>query len=726
MNKIIFGFNIPITIFIVLTLFSLIGTYFYYRRLNPQLERKNRILLGTLRFLALFFLFFFLAEPIATIVQSNLEKPKILVLFDNSSSMRMKWENIDKKQQTTLAYNVSGLGDFKKYPIEFWGFDTRTYPFQDFYFDSLRFEGEETNISLPLQRIQYIKQEENIQGIILFSDGIYNSGENPIYSAEKIGIPIYTIGIGDTVPPKDILISNIITSEIGFVGKTQPIKVSIKSHQFDKTSLKLMLYEEQSLLDQKIIELTNQLEDYAVVFEYTPKTEGFKKITVRAENLPQEFTYENNSQTQMVKILKSKRKYIILSGYPNPDIPYIKSIISSDEGTEVVSYIQKYGEEFYEPRPSRKEFETAEIFVLVGFPIASSPTYLLDWVREESLRGKSILFIPNLNVDYKKLKPYEDILPFNVVSNNPREFTFFGFFNPAYVGHPILNVESGAENIKILNQLPPIFRTELFVKPKPESEVLATVKVNDVELKEPFLIASNFQNRKSVAFLGYGLYRWRLLGFSLKQLLENKTKEEDYGSILISNIFKWLSTTEEFTRIKIKPSKTRYNRTENVVFNAQIFDAAFSPIDNALVKVKIAKGEQQFETILQQVGSGLYTSQLGVLAEGDYTYLGEVFVGNNKIGDASGKFIVEKSNLEFADFRSKFELLRYLSRSTNGMFFYWNETKRLKDELNNIKLDERVTTKRKEILIWNSFPLLFVSILLFAIEWFIRRQKGLL
>lgn len=726
MDKVVFTFGFSGWVVFLLIVASILLSYFYYRRTNPAIELRKKFFLGGIRFLALLLLFFFIAEPVMNFISNRIIRPKIAVVVDNSSSMKLKWANVDKLAQIRSALNNSGLLNFSKYPVEFFKFDASVQLYDKFNPDSLKFEGEETNLSAPLRRIFDLKASENIQAIVLITDGIYNSGENPVYTAERMGIPIYTIGIGDSIPPKDILVSSITTNEVGFVDKPQPVKVNIKSFGYENQTLSVELYDGQNLVGEQKIEFKRGVEDYSTLFEYTPKVEGFTKLIAKVQSLPEEFTKDNNQQTQIVKVVKSKKKYIILSGYPNPDISYIKSLISQEVGSEVVTFIQKFGAEFYEPKPTRKDFEEAQIIILLGYPIASSSTQLLDWTREEWSKGKSVLFIPQLETDFKKLKPYEEILPFNFVSNTNREYSFVANFDPNQSGNPLLNIVPGEDNLKILNQLPPLFRTELFVRPKPESEILATIKVNNVEMREPFVLLSTFQNRKSAAILGYGLYRWRLLGNSLRELIGDKSADVDFGSEFITKLLQWLTVTEEMAKVRIKPTKSKYLQTERVVFNGQIYDESLNPVDNAKVVVKINKGKEVFEVQLPQVSSGLYSADLGNFAEGDYSYTAEAFLGNKSLGKVNGKFTVEKSNLELVDFRSRFEFLRYISKTSGGKFFFWNEMERFKNEISNLVLEERVVSRRKETNLWNSFPLLIVSIVLFAIEWFVRRKSGLL
>lgn len=726
MEKFSLSFGVSFWLLIVLVFVSLLITYFYYRRTNPELDLRNKILLAALRFFALLFLFFFFSEPIGNFISNIIKKPKIFVLIDNSASMRLKWSNVDKLNQTLNSIDGSGLLTYDKYPVEFVKFDRTSTLVNNFYLDSLKFDGEETNLFSPLKKVFELKPTENIQSIVFVTDGIFNSGENPLYLAERIGIPIYTIGVGDSIPPKDIIVYSITTNEIGFVDKPLPVKVNIKSFGYNNQQITVQLFEGQNLLGEQKVDLKKDVEDYSVVFEYTPKTEGFAKLVARVPPISEEFSQENNSQSRMVKIIKSKKKYIILSGYPNPDIPYFKSLINQELGSEVLTFIQKFGGEFYDPKPSRKDFEDAHIFILLGYPITTSNIQILDWIKEEWEKGKSVLFVAQLETDYRKLKPYEDMLPFNFAANSFREYTFVANFLQTQIGNPLLNIIPGEDNLKLLNQLPPIFRTELFVRPKPESEVLATIKVNNVEMKEPFILLNNFQNKKSVSILGYGLFRWRLLGNSLRELIGGTTTNVDIGSEFLSKILQWLTVTEEPSKISIKPSKSKFFQNEKVFFNAQIYDESTNPVDNAKVIIKIYKGNQSFERQLPQISSGLYSGEVGYFAVGDYFYTGEAYLGNRLLGKVNGNFIVERSNLELVDFRSRFDFLRYISKVSGGKFYFWNEYSKLKDELHNLILDERIITQKRETNLWNSLPLLLISILLFGLEWLFRRTKGLL
>ncbi|CUS83712.1 von Willebrand factor type A domain [Candidatus Kryptonium thompsonii] len=125
------------------------------------------------------------------------------------------------------------LGDRKKYTKEivdklsqlkihgekkFFTFSSDVEEIKNFTSDSLSFAGGVTDIGGALRKIQGIATQENIKSIVLVSDGVYNAGENPIYIAEKLGLPIFTIGVGDSNIQRDLKVVDVLTNEVSYAG----------------------------------------------------------------------------------------------------------------------------------------------------------------------------------------------------------------------------------------------------------------------------------------------------------------------------------------------------------------------------------------------------------------------------------------------------------------------------------------------------------------------------
>ena len=56
--------------------------------------------------------------------------------------------------------------------------------------DALKFNGETTNLSEAVNQLNKRMIPDNVQAVILITDGNFTVGKNPLYDAEAMGIPM--------------------------------------------------------------------------------------------------------------------------------------------------------------------------------------------------------------------------------------------------------------------------------------------------------------------------------------------------------------------------------------------------------------------------------------------------------------------------------------------------------------------------------------------------------
>lgn len=712
-----------------LTLFVVVGiafSFYIYKHTIPYISKGKKSLLITLRSLALALLLLALFEPILAIVRSTAESPKVAVALDNSISASLTDAGGDRKTEYKKTYDNINFNKFEQNDVSYYLFDENTNKTDNFTFDSLKFNGNLTDLSKPIRTISKTAEQENTRAIVLISDGAFNTGFNPLYDAEYFGKPIYVVGIGDTNLPKDIALQSIITNEIAYIDNPVPVNVNLKVSGYKEGKIELVMYDNGIKVTQQDINVYSEKQDYSAVFEYMPKIEGHHKISFTASQFDGEITYKNNTLAEYINVLKNKRNYLLLAGAPNPDITFLKNVLNKEKGVEIKEFIQKQGSEFYNQAPTRKDFSDAEVIILIGFPISSSPSNVLLMLKEELTLGKSLFFIGSQNLDFSKLRFMEEVLPFNILSFTYNEYLALPDFKREALSSPLLKVLGLENDLELWNQLPPIYHTETYLKPKPTTEIISTLKINNVALAEPLIITNSTQNRKSVAVLGYGLYRWKMLGYA-SDISKGKIDAHNLYDIFVQNCFKWLTIDQINKNVRIKTSKKFYYTGEKVEFLGQVYDASYNPIENAQIKVKITSLSQTKEITLQPLGNGRYTSLVDGLAEGDYSFNGECFVNNQKLGSDNGRFSVGETAIEYSNYTMNIALLRSLAERTGGKFYLPNETANLLSDIqNNPSFKEKPLTARTEIPIWNSPFLLVIAILLFAIEWFLRKRYGMI
>ncbi len=200
---------------LVLCLLAAAGlTWWTYGRSVPRVPTARRLLLSALRGAALFIVLILLFEPVLRRIEATEEPPVLAVLVDGSQSLGRE----DGEGGAAAARDaLRRLPDLDGAEARLYTFDAEAAPL-DGPADSLRFEGVRTDIAGALQRIERDLDAQNLGGVLLISDGRYNTGRNPIYLAERYDVPIYTTVVGDTARQRDVLVARVTTNEIAYAG----------------------------------------------------------------------------------------------------------------------------------------------------------------------------------------------------------------------------------------------------------------------------------------------------------------------------------------------------------------------------------------------------------------------------------------------------------------------------------------------------------------------------
>jgi hypothetical protein len=451
----------------------------------------------------------------------------------------------------------------------------------------------------------------------------------------------------------------------------------------------------------------------------------WRKLTATITKLENEITEKNNTHSEYVKVLKNNRKAVIFAGSPSPDFSFIKRVLSDEKGLEIITFVQKKGAEFY-TQPTQQAISNTDVIIFCGFPINSTPNNVLNMIKTELDKGKSFMFVAGLTTDYNKLKLFADNIPFQVVSSKQNEFMVSPLINVDALANPILRVTGTDEDINLWNKLPPIFRTETFVKVSPESEILSTMKINNMEFKEPLLITREFQNSKQVAIMGYGLYRWKMLGYASNEAI-GKTDIPDLFEMLIDNSYRWLSVKEQNKLVNIRTTKKHFNQGEKIEFIGDLYDASYIPIEGANIKIEVGSGENKREISMTSIGNGRYIGVVEGLPKGDFNFSANAILGSRNLGNDNGRFSIGELAIEYQNLKQNASLLKLISDRTLGKYYDGTDLSTIADDImNSNTFTDRPVSLQSEFLLWNWLGLLIIAILLFATEWFIRKRSGLI
>lgn len=215
--------------------------------------------------------------------------------------------------------------------------------------------GEITDLTSGLQFAVGDQTKAEKGAVLLFTDGQHNSGEAPLDTARILGgrkMPVYTVGVGSQVPPRDLAIVRVVVPDSVFfedrvrgevvlkeeVPSGLPFTLTIKDG--DKTVFEKALLSEGKALRRVPFEFSvkelaeDRLKDTANRdgYEVLGAAMDLKAIVTGLEG---DREASNNESAVRFRAVTQKRKILIVDGRPRWETRYLRNLFSRDEKWEV-------------------------------------------------------------------------------------------------------------------------------------------------------------------------------------------------------------------------------------------------------------------------------------------------------------------------------------------------------------------------------------------------------
>ncbi len=697
-------------IYFVLGIVLIAGySYYVYRYTLPPVSNFKRYLLLILRSLALIILLFIFFEPVLTLTKKIILTPTNLFYFDDSRSMQIK----DKTNRIATIKNlIHKISDSNlDGNSEYYSFGSSIKLLNRDSLALLNFSQPVTDFASIFKNVN--QTDKNIASITIISDGVITEGSTPVYTAEKLGVPVFTVGIGDSTRQSDIEIKNILHNDFIYAKTPTTILATILNKGFPEKSVVVSLFDENQLFEQKDLILDKSGVN-SVSFDYTPKQSGEKKLSIKINNIEGKATFLNNQKVFYIDVLSNKINVLLISGSPSPDLTFIKNILTNDKNFKVNTLTQINAGNFLEQNADLK-LDSADVIFLIGYPTNSvSEAFYNRLVNKLENNNTPSFFLLTGSVSVNKLERLKNILPFKVQKIEDNYLQVQPDIQISEIDNPLLQ----GTTITEWNNLPPIDQPFAVISVNPESKILSKVRVGNSPRNIPLIVSRNFGSKRTISIIAKDIWRWKL---------QTANKNSTLFDNFILNSTRWLNAPEDKKRVKIITSKKIYSSGELVEFSAQVYDEAFNPVSGAEIKINIINSNYKTELLLSSVGSGLYEGGFQPNKNGDYTFDGTALLDGKNLGTDKGTFNVGDIEVEFLETRMNYEFLNFLSNQTKGKYFPPVKISDLLTELNNIDLQsskEKLITS--EIRLWSDEWLMVVVILLFAIEWFLRKRAGML
>ena len=699
------------------------GAVWLYRHTMPVLPWRKRIVLGALRFFALFFILLLLLEPVLRLVRHAEKEPVVAVLIDDSASLRLA-----SGADTSLTVAQARIRDILKHiPAAARDADVRYIRFGSdldagdlsrFEPDSLGLNAFRTNIAKALASTEERLQDDNLRAVLLVSDGRYNTGRNPLYVSERYPVPVFTAVVGDTLRRQDIRVQRVLTNEVAYVGAELPVEVSIRAEGMGGHRITVSLAADGETITSQNLEIPLGNTEIVADLSVAPEVEGLQRYTVTVTEFPDEVTHRNNRESLAVRVLSSKRRILLVAAAPGPDVAAIRRLLERDTAFEVSAFVQKSENVFYEGAfpVSLADFD---VIVLAGYPGRISDEPVLRRIGEAAREGIPVFFLLTSGTSIAQLGTIAaDALP--VAAGRVREDFMEATFRttPAGNRHPVMHIPGG--DPEAWSALPPLEYSRTQWMLPPDARVLATVSVRGIDLPEPLLVVRRRAQHRTAALLGAGTWRWQNLPGDLSHL-------EQLPAEFFANIIQWLTALEDDRPVRIYPVRDVFGGGESVQFSGQVYDESLNPVPDASVEIRLVSLDGvEFPYLMHAIGSGRYTLDAGALPEGAYTWTAEAYRGDEVLGSDRGVFVVGSLTLEYREPGADATLMRQIAQRSGGILLEENRPEPFIEAL-SASLEgasDTISQTTEEDL--RKHPVLLVLIIaLLAAEWFFRKRNGM-
>lgn len=675
--------------------FSVLFSFFtYWKRFPENITKIHKYILYSTRFLVAFLISFLILNPLLLLLSNQEEKPLIIVAHDNSQSIILTADSNFYKNDfpKSLENQIDILEE---------NFEIRKFQYDSEVNNEItyNYDGSETDISLIISKVKDVFAGRNVGALVLTGDGIYNKGTNPYFLAQDLNFPIYTVLMGDTSVHKDLKINKVFHNKSVFRGNSFPVEINISASLLAGNKSRMqIIHKNKELFSKEINVNSNSFSE--TIRTYIPTDEaGILKYEIILQEIEGEHTTLNNKWEFFVEVMDRKDKILIVYSSPHPDISALQNSLSTS-----ISYFVE-AKSFDDVKNTNEEYE---LVILHQIPTQEAEiTNFVQWLNDKKIPS---LYIIGQNTDLKL---------FNRVSKGLQIYQNNKLYNDAFVAANrnfyLFNLE---ENIyKLLENMPPLLVPFGDYKLSNAANVLLYQRIGQVVSEMPLICFYDIDNQRSGVVAGEGIWRWRLMSYQINN--EHNTFDD-----FVIKTAQYLMVSNDRSNLRIN-HKNLYNENESVIFTAELYNEAMERLNTPEIKMLITDENNNNYPFVFSRTENAYELNAGRFEEGYYAWKAQTQIGNNTY-DKLGVFSTKRQQIESLNLTADKVLFQQLADLHDGEMLYAKNIDVLSEKIKNNPEIKPLMYKTKEYMSLSSLWFYFFTLLvLFTLEWYIRKYNGM-
>ncbi|MDF1861517.1 MAG: hypothetical protein P1U87_14970 [Verrucomicrobiales bacterium] len=650
-------------------------------------------------------------------------------------------------------------------------------------------ENAQTDLTGALEYVLENTAPESLAGVLLLSDGRHNGGALPEDSLRQLAVqntPLSAVPIGGQLGPVDISLLNVKAPESIYLDDRVIVAAEAKLDGLLGQKVKAELFCNGEVADTIEIDVTDVSFRTELRFVHRPEEKGILDYQIRLQPDDREIFKNNNDWNFKVAVTDDRTNVLLVDGYPRWEFRYLRNLFYGRDKSVHLQYVLLNPDEIHRGRKAdpvaasaTRPFGEAEatslpanadewgLFdVIILGDVSPSALTREDWAAiEETVTRRGAMLVCIAGARHMphgiEQETLQNLLP---ISYTPRTSVQLESPEPAFhieltgpgQNHAVTSQStSRALNLERWADFQPMRWRFAHDGVKDTAEVLAYARpvgspgINQAASPDgsPGSVEAALEqlaNRKQIekdnaliSTIRAGLGKVLMLNFDQTWRLRYGVGDT-YHHRFWGQVTRWgagenLRSGNELVRLG--SDRLTYTPNDPVEVSAKVLDENRRPVTDAEIEVEVWKDDERIsrqKLSYRTDSSGVYeTSISGLRDEGEYQLklVGEsVDAGVASFPDGpesiETQFLVvtTRNPVELAELTADRNFLNRSATLTGGRVAELNQLETLLDSFGAPK---ETLTERRNVTLWDTWPLLLTFLGFITTEWILRRRSGL-
>ncbi|WP_338793005.1 VWA domain-containing protein [Bernardetia sp. MNP-M8] len=674
----------------------------YYKRSSPWGKSWQKVL-AAIRFLWVSVLAILLIGLLMQQFITRYENPTVVFAIDNSASILLQEDSTKINEALNSIQKTAQNLQEKGFDVEFKTLNNIENDSIKDNSDKINFNYTSSPISDLLKSIQSEFENRNLSNVVLLSDGAYNQGLAPDISPYSFSLQ--TIGVGDTVPKKDIILKSLFHNKMAYLGNQFPIVAEVTHTGFENREVTAVLSQNgKTISTQKVKFSSNQNDLKSIEFLVKAISKGIQHYVVTIVPQEGEFTTQNNTAHAYIDIIDSKEKILLVAAAPHPDIKAFRAAIEKNENYKFDIYLPY----IYLPYLSSTKLEDKyDLIIYHQFPDKmGKPLPILEKLRKMT---SAELFIIGAQSNYNVFNSLNTGVKIRPLGNQSDKV--IPFWNSNFSKFYLTDEQKSR-----FASYPPALVPFADYEISSQAEIMLYQRVGNIQTKKPLVVMSEQNGKKTGVWLAENTWKWRL-----NEYADNKN-QEGYDALL-SKIIQYLSTKEDKRRFRVAPTASQFSTSDGVSFDVEVYNAIYEPLLGQNIRLEIKDEEGKTSTYTFTNNSSPFRYSASALPEGAYSFKATTQL-DGKTEVSIGQFTVKEIKLESLNATADFGVMRRLAQQNKGNFYTLSNLQVLQDSLQNQIPTPTVFRSEQLSDVINLWWIMLLIVGFASFEWGVRKFQG--